>query len=87
MLDNHDANVVGLVPCLVEETIREMFQTTIDLATEEEIKKAKDYVLKKPLRHYCSLEQTGPIMEPSKIICNKILPRAQIITQNQWMRP
>ena len=41
MLDDYDANIVGLVPCLVEETAKEMFQTMMDLATEEEIKKQK----------------------------------------------
>ena len=35
MLDDYDSNIMGLVPCLAEETIKEMFQTMIDQATEE----------------------------------------------------
>ena len=46
-LDDYDANIVGLVPCLVEETVKEMFDTTMDLATEKEIKEAKEYVMKR----------------------------------------
>ena len=46
-LDDYDANIVSLVPCLVEETVKGLFGTTMDMATEEEIKKAKQYVLKK----------------------------------------
>ena len=45
-LDNYDANIVGLVPCLVEEC-EKMFGPMMDLATEEELKKAKGYVLKR----------------------------------------
>ena len=47
MLDDYNANIVGLVPCLVEETVKEMFETTMDLTTEEEIKKVEEYVLKR----------------------------------------
>ena len=47
MIDDYDANIVSLVPCLVEETVKGLFGTTMDMATEEEIKKAKQYVLKK----------------------------------------
>ena len=46
-LDDYDANIVGLVPCLVEETVKEMFGTTMDLAIEEEIKKTKEFVMKR----------------------------------------
>ena len=42
MLDNYDANIVSLVLCFVEE----MLGTTMDLVTEDEMKKAKEYVLK-----------------------------------------
>ena len=45
-LDDYDINIVGLVPCLVKETTKEMFGTMMDLATEDEMKKAKEYVLK-----------------------------------------
>ena len=45
--DDYDANIVSLVPCLVEETVKEMFQTLMDRTKEEEIKKAKEYVLKR----------------------------------------
>ena len=41
-LDDYNANIVDLVPCLVEETLKEMFDTTPELATPEELKKAKD---------------------------------------------
>ena len=46
-LDDYDVNFVGIVPCLVEEILKEMFGATIDLATEEEIKKAKEYFIKR----------------------------------------
>ena len=46
-LDDYDANIVGLVPCLVEDIIKEMFEIKMDLATEDEIKKANEYVLKR----------------------------------------
>ena len=52
MIDDYDANIVSLVPCLVEETVKGLFGTTMDMATEEEIKKAKQYVLKKGHQHY-----------------------------------
>ena len=45
-MDNYDANIVNLVPFLFEET---MFGTTVNQATEEEIKKAKEYVMKRGL--------------------------------------
>ena len=35
-LNDYDANIVGLVPCLIEETVEETFETIIDLATEKE---------------------------------------------------
>ena len=47
MHDDYNANIVSLIPCFVEETVKEMFQIMMDLATEEVIKKAKEYVLKR----------------------------------------
>ena len=47
MLDGYNANIVDLVPCLVEETSKEMYDTTVDLATPEVLKNAKDYVFKR----------------------------------------
>ena len=44
---DYDANIVSLVPCLVEETVKEMFDTTMDMATDKEIEKAKEYVMKR----------------------------------------
>ena len=46
---SYDANILGLVPCLVEETVKEMFRLVMELATEDEIKKAEEYVLKRGL--------------------------------------
>ena len=47
--DDYDAKVVSLVPCLAVEMIKDMFETMMDLATEKEIKKDKEYVLKRGL--------------------------------------
>ena len=46
-LDNYNANIVDSVRCLVEETFKEMFDTTPELGTPDELKKAKDYVFKR----------------------------------------
>ena len=46
-LDDYDTNIVSLVPCLVEEMVKKMFGTTVILANDEEIKKAKEYVMKR----------------------------------------
>ena len=46
MLEDYNANVVDLVPCLVEDALKEICDAKMDLATEEEIKKAREYVLK-----------------------------------------
>ena len=40
-LNDYNANIVDLVPCLVEETLKEMYDTTVGLATPEELKNAK----------------------------------------------
>ena len=45
-LDDYDANIVSLVPCLVEDAVKKVCGATVDLATEEEIKKANEYVFK-----------------------------------------
>ena len=47
MLDDYNAIIVNLVPCLIEEALQEMYDTTANLATPEEIKNAKDYVFKR----------------------------------------
>ena len=46
-LDDYNANIVDLVPCLVEETLKEMYDTTADLATPEELQNVKDYDIKR----------------------------------------
>ena len=46
-LDDYNANVVDLVPCLVENALKELNNMTMDLANKREIKKARDYVLKR----------------------------------------
>ena len=46
-LDDYDANIVGLVPCLIEETVKKMFDTTMNMTMEKEIEKAKEYVMKR----------------------------------------
>ena len=47
IFDDYNANIVSLVPCLVEESVKEMFQTLMERASDEEIKRAREYVLKK----------------------------------------
>ena len=48
-LEDYDANVVDLVPCLVKDVLNELSNTTMELATENEIKEAKEYMLKRGL--------------------------------------
>ena len=74
MLDDYNTNIVDSIPCLVEETLKEMFDTTVDLATPEELKNAKVYVFKRgsatllligaDCRHYgpmkSQMQQTWP---------------------------
>ena len=45
-LDDYNANVVDLVPCLLKDTLKEICDTTMDMATKEEIKKAKECMFK-----------------------------------------
>ena len=47
MLDDYNTNIIDLVPCLVEETLIVMYDTTVDLVTPEELKSTKDYVFKR----------------------------------------
>ena len=46
MLEDFYANVVDLVPRLMEDALKENGDTTMDLVTEEEIKKAREYLFK-----------------------------------------
>ena len=87
MLDDYDANIVGLVPCLVEETVKEMFQAMMDLAPEDEIKKVKDYILKKGS---ATLLLIGADCTWYGTIKNQMQQNMAMgtkkVTQNQWMR-
>ena len=47
MLDDYNVNIVDLLPCLIEETLKDMHETTVNLTTPEELKNAKDYVFKR----------------------------------------
>ena len=47
MLDDYSTNIVDLVPCLIEETSKDMYETTVNLGTPEELKNAKKYVFKR----------------------------------------
>ena len=47
MLHDYNTNNIGLVTCLVEETLKKMYNTTVDLVTPEEVKNVKDYVFKR----------------------------------------
>ena len=47
MLDDYNANIVDFVPCLVEETLKDMYNTIVNLATSKELKNAKDYDFKR----------------------------------------
>ena len=47
MLDDYNPNIADLVPCLIEEALKEFYDTTMDVATPEELNNAKDYVFKK----------------------------------------
>ena len=45
-LDDYDANMVNLVPCLVEDRVEGMHGKTVEQATKEELRMAREYVLK-----------------------------------------
>ena len=47
--DDYDANVVNLVPCLEEGRLKEMNDKTVEPATKEELRAAREYVLKRRL--------------------------------------
>ena len=40
-LKDYNTNVVDLVPCLVEDALKELSDTMMDLATEKELKKVE----------------------------------------------
>ena len=46
-LDDYNANIVDSVPCHLEETLKEIYDTTPDLVKPEELKNAKEYVFKR----------------------------------------
>ena len=48
-LDDYNANVVDLVPCLVEDSVNNLYGKTIDQATKEELKVTRENVLKRGL--------------------------------------
>ena len=46
-IDEYNANNIDLVPCLLEELVKEQYNKDLVNATDDEIKKAKEYVLKR----------------------------------------
>ena len=45
--DDYNANIVDLVPCLLDKQIKEQYNKELVNVTDEEIKEAKEYVLKR----------------------------------------
>ena len=46
-LKDYNTNIIYLVPCLVEDALKELSDMTMDLVTKKEIKGARDNVLKR----------------------------------------
>ena len=46
-LDNYNANIVDLVPCLLGEQVKEQYNKELVNATDDKIKKTKEYVMKR----------------------------------------
>ena len=46
-LDDDNTNIVDLVPCLLEEWVKEQYNKELVDATDDKIKKAKEYLLKR----------------------------------------
>ena len=46
-LVNYNANIVDLVLCLLEEQVKELYNKDFANATDDEIKKVKEYVLER----------------------------------------
>ena len=46
-LNDYNANIIDLVPCLLKEWVMEQYNKEFVDATDDEIKKAKEYVLKR----------------------------------------
>ena len=46
-LDDYNANIMDLVPCLLEERLKEQYNKELANATEDEVNKAKEHVLKR----------------------------------------
>ena len=46
-LDDYIANIMDLVPCLLEERLKEQYNKELVNATGDEVKKGKEYVLKR----------------------------------------
>ena len=47
LLENYDVNVVDLLPCLMKDSLNELSNTTMELATEKKIIEAKENMLKR----------------------------------------
>ena len=46
-LDNYNANIMNFMPCLQEERLKEQYNKELANATDSEVNKAKEYVLKR----------------------------------------
>ena len=46
-LDDYNANIVDLIPCLLEEWVKEQYNKELVNATDDKIKKAKEYMMKR----------------------------------------
>ena len=46
-LDDYNANIVDLLPCLPEEKVKEEYDKELVNATDDKVKKAREYVLKR----------------------------------------
>ena len=46
-LDDYNANIIDLVPCLLENALKELSDTKMDLSAKKEIKEAREYALKR----------------------------------------
>ena len=51
-LKDYNIHIIDLVPCLVEDALKELSDTTMDLVTEKKLKEAREYVLKEGQQLY-----------------------------------
>ena len=86
MLEDYDANVVDLVPCLVKDALNDLSNTTIELATEKEMKEAKEYVLKRRSVTLLLIGTDCARYGIMKNYSNKTWKWVQTITQSQLMK-